>query len=143
MLRFFKIAIEFYKSLFFYTKLLTYIKSCEYILYVWDISWEKKRNGGPNAFLTHIVTVRYDDNENGIPEASDLLLDNAIVYSTLNGPSGDWDLSGVTVNGVVEFKVKVLGMLHGTYEAHITNITHDVYEYAPEMDVDNPDTYYW
>jgi len=111
-------------------------------MYVWDISWSRRRGGGPNAFLTHIVTVRYDSNENGIPEETDLLVDNAIVYSTLNGPGGYWELSGVTVNGVVEFKVKVLVTLHGTYEAHITNITHGV-EYAPEMDVDNPDTYYW
>ena len=27
----------------------------------------------------------------------------------------------------------------GEYQAEVTNITHGVYDYTPEMDVDNPD----
>jgi hypothetical protein len=109
-------------------------------MYVWDISW-RARQSGPNTFLTHIVTVRYDSDQDGVAEQSDALVSDATVYSTLThtATQESWSFSGLTENGVVEFKQKVAAA--GEYEAEVTNITHDAYGYTPEMDVDNPDTF--
>jgi hypothetical protein len=109
-------------------------------MYVWDISWNR-RQSGPHAFVTHIITVRYDSDQDGIAEESDELVDNATVYSTLRNTAtqDSWSFSGVTANGVVEFTQRVVVTYTGPYEAHVTDITHDEYDYTPEMDVDNPD----
>lgn len=109
-------------------------------MYVWDISW-RRRQSGPNTFLTHIVTVRYDSDQDGVAEPSDALVSDATVYSTLTHTATDesWGFSGVTENGVVEFTQKVTSA--GEYQAEVTNITHGTYGYTPDMDVDNPDFY--
>ncbi len=109
-------------------------------VYVWDISWSTKQ-AGPNTFLTHTVTVRYDSDQDGVTEETDALVSDATVYSTLThiASQESWNLSGVTVNGVVEFTQKVTAS--GQYEAQVTDISHGTHGYTSEMDMDNPDTF--
>lgn len=109
-------------------------------MFVSDISWMLKQ-AGPNTFLTHKITVRYDSDEDGIAELTDALVNGATVYSTLTHVTTqeNWGFVGVTIDGVVEFTQKVTAT--GQYEAHVTDVIHGVYMYESEMDMDNPDVY--
>jgi hypothetical protein len=97
-------------------------------MWVSDISWRAKQ-AGPNLFIYFTVTVTSDYGS----------VSSATVYSTLDGPGGSWDFSGITdSNGQIEFSLK--GGSHGTYTATVIAITHDIYTYNQSKDLDNPDT---
>jgi len=109
-------------------------------MYVWNIAWKTKQ-AGSNTFLTHIVTVHYDSDHDGVAEETDALVSDATVDSTLTHTDTQqtWNFSGVTVDGVVEFTQKVSDA--GQYEAEVMDITHPPESYTPEMDQNNPSTY--
>jgi hypothetical protein len=103
-------------------------------MYVWDISWTTGRH------LRSTVTIRRDSDGDGVAEASDELVNGAVVYFTLtHQPTGDYtdyvDTTGDA--GTVTFTWKHAPS--GSYAGLVTDVTHSSYTYDSTLDVDNPD----
>jgi subtilisin len=110
-------------------------------MYVWDISFTEKEYGNlkdPKHDLTVTVTINHDSDTDGTAEASDDPVSNAVVYIKITNDSGStWKGSGETnSNGQVSFLLK--NVPTGTYEAYVTDVTHDVYIYHSTLDDGNP-----
>ena len=93
---------------------------------------EAKLSGRLGPHLAITVTVHSDSGAavEGATVDMDLALDGG----------GSWEFSGTTdAAGQVQFMQKKAAS--GDYTATVTNITHGAYEYDPDMDNDNPDSY--
>jgi len=106
-------------------------------MYVWDIGWA---SAGKN--LKSDVTIRWDSDGDGTPESSDEPVIGATVYYTLTHQQTGDSISYIETtdaNGQVSIQWKKAP--EGVYEGLVTDITHSIYTYTPEIDSDNPDYY--
>jgi len=106
-------------------------------MYVWDISW---KSAGKN--LKSTVTIRRDSDNDGIAEATDELVADAIVdYTFTHQSSGDFKTySDITdTAGKVTFQWSKAP--RGIFEGLITDITHSSYNYDSALDANNPENY--
>jgi hypothetical protein len=105
-------------------------------MYVYNISWVSL---GVN--LNSYVTVKWDSDGDGIAEASDEPVSGASVYYTLTHETASRDYVEITdASGqiMVQWK-KAPG---GFYTSDVTGVTHDVYLYDSELNLDNLDNDY-